>query len=530
MPQYLAPGVYVEEISTGPKPIEGVSTSVAGFVGPTERGPESITSVSSWIEFQRVYGGHLDPALSFMTYAVKGFFDNQGQRCYVGRVVAKAGANVNSGTVGNLVLQAVGRGSWGNRIYVRVLQASQAARATDPNDKAKNWFRLQLLYYGTQPAKPYDPTVAANRLQKDYVAPDVFEDYDNLTEVRGASNNVLATVNGASNLVVLKWNGNPTPVPVSPATADFVQLGTAGADGKTIDQLTIDDYDGTPTTIGNPPDELLGQGAGFQGMATVKDVSLLLAPDHVTVDQLLERVVQDCEQNRDRFGVLSVGRAFRPQDKPGSDTNFAAQYYPWIRIYDAASRDYILVPPAGHMAGIIAQTDINQGVHKAPANVVVAGATDLQKPVTKADQEQLNPVGINCIRDFRPDGRGIRLWGARTMTSDPEWKYVNVRRLFIYVEQSIDRGTQWVVFEPNSDPTWARVVRTITAFLVTVWRNGALMGTTQDQAFFVKCDRTTMTQDDIDNGRLICYIGIAPVKPAEFVIFRIGQKTADAQS
>jgi phage tail sheath protein FI len=114
------------------------------------------------------------------------------------------------------------------------------------------------------------------------------------------------------------------------------------------------------------------------------------------------------------------------------------------------------------------------------------------------------------------------------MSSDPEWKYVNVRRLFLFIEKSIDQGTQWVVFEPNSDPTWARVVRTITSFLVTVWRNGALMGTTQDQAFFVKCDRTTMTDDDIDNGRLICYIGIAPVKPAEFVIFRIGQKTADA--
>ena len=145
-------------------------------------------------------------------------------------------------------------------------------------------------------------------------------------------------------------------------------------------------------------------------------------------------------------------------------------------------------------------------------------------------QDILNPKNVNCIRDFRPDGRGIRLWGARTMSSDPEWKYVNVRRLFIFIEESIEEGTQWVVFEPNYEATWAKVVRSITNFLVTIWKNGALEGVTQDEAFFVKCDRTTMTQDDIDNGRLICYIGVAPVKPAEFVIFRISQKTREATS
>jgi phage tail sheath protein FI len=219
------------------------------------------------------------------------------------------------------------------------------------------------------------------------------------------------------------------------------------------------------------------------------------------------------------------------------DSTYAAVYYPWIRIYDPLIRDTRLVPPGGHVAGIIARTDIERGVHKAPANEVVRGilTRDLnssKKPVefqvSKGQHDILNPQGINVIRDFRADGRSIRVWGARTTSSDPEWKYVNVRRLFLFVEESIDEGTQWVVFEPNHEPTWAAVRRNITNFLISVWRSGALMGLTQDEAFFVKCDRTTMTQDDIDNGRLICYIGIAPVKPAEFVIFRISQKTLEA--
>ena len=156
------------------------------------------------------------------------------------------------------------------------------------------------------------------------------------------------------------------------------------------------------------------------------------------------------------------------------------------------------------------------------------GSFDLEFKVTRAMQEILNPRGINCIRDFRSDGRGIRVWGARTMSSDPEWKYINVRRLFIFIEESIDEGTQWVVFEPNDESTWSAVRRNITNFLISVWRSGALFGTTQEEAFYVRCDRTTMTEDDINNGRLICEIGIAPVKPAEFVIFRISQKTIEA--
>jgi phage tail sheath protein FI len=191
------------------------------------------------------------------------------------------------------------------------------------------------------------------------------------------------------------------------------------------------------------------------------------------------------------------------------------------------------------VAGIYARTDIERGVHKAPANEVVRGiiTRDLsnnRKPLrytlSKGEHDILNPRGVNVIRDFRADRRGIRVWGARTMSSDAMWKYVNVRRLFLFVEESIDEGTQWVVFEPNDEMTWSAVRRSVGNFLIRVWRSGALMGATAEEAFFVKCDRTTMTQDDIDNGRLVCLIGIAPVKPAEFVIFRISQKTAEAEA
>jgi phage tail sheath protein FI len=217
------------------------------------------------------------------------------------------------------------------------------------------------------------------------------------------------------------------------------------------------------------------------------------------------------------------------------DTKYAALYHPWLLVPDpypatAGAPADVPIPPSGHVVGIYARTDIERGVHKAPANEVVRGVTGLQRLLNKEQHDILNPypVNINVIRDFRPVNRGIRVYGGRCITSDSDWKYVNVRRLLIFIEASVDRGLQWVVFEPNAEPLWARVRRSIANFLTLVWRNGALEGTKPEEAFFVKCDRTTMTQTDIDQGRLICLVGVAPVKPAEFVIVRIGLWTAHA--
>jgi phage tail sheath protein FI len=186
-----------------------------------------------------------------------------------------------------------------------------------------------------------------------------------------------------------------------------------------------------------------------------------------------------------------------------------------------------LIPPGGHVLGVYARSDVERGVFKAPANEIVRGGLALEYDINDRVQDTLNPRGVNVVRSF--PGRGIRVWGARTMTSDALWKYVSVRRLFIFHERSISEGTQWVVFEPNDDRLWARVIDTIRLFLRGQWRGGALLGRTEQEAFFITCDRTTMSQDDILNGRLICEIGIAPVRPAEFVIFRIFQNTAEAQ-
>jgi phage tail sheath protein FI len=284
-----------------------------------------------------------------------------------------------------------------------------------------------------------------------------------------------------------------------------------------------------------PPAELLGRGIGLAALELIDEISLLIAPDQAQnnyYEALTDAVIDQCEQLKDRFAIISAksGASNYQTLHPPRNTNYAGFYYPWLKVYDPLTNTTIAVPASGHIAGIFARSDIERGVHKAPANEVVRGAVDLEFPVTKTMQDVLNPRGVNCLRDFRNDGRGLRLWGARTMSSDPEWRYVNVRRLFLFMEKSIDEGTQWVMFEPNDDATWSKVRRNITNFLITVWRSGALMGLTPDEAFFVACDRTMMTQDDIDNGRLICVIGIAPIKPAEFIIFRISQKTADAAS
>jgi hypothetical protein len=271
-----------------------------------------------------------------------------------------------------------------------------------------------------------------------------------------------------------------------------------------------------------------GNRKGLTGFAGIDEISIVYSPNSMAAlpnEALADALITHCETLKDRFAIIDAAQGSKDvsvlDPRGNNDTKYAAFYYPWIYVIDPEAGLLRLIPPGGHVAGIYARSDIERGVHKAPANEVVRGAADLEFQITKGEQDILNPRGVNVIRAF--PGRGIRVWGARTLSSDTLWKYINVRRLFLYVEESIEEGTQWVVFEPNNEKLWARVRATITEFLTRVWRDGALMGTKPEEAFFVKCDRTTMTQDDIDNGRLICIIGIAPVKPAEFVIFRIAQ-------
>jgi uncharacterized protein len=296
---------------------------------------------------------------------------------------------------------------------------------------------------------------------------------------------------------------------------------TGGADN--LNGLTVDDFVGV--------DGGSGARTGIEALQDIDEISICLAPG-MWSSTVHSALIQHCEILKDRFAILD------PQDnlsiegirevREVIDTKYAAIYYPWIEVRNPSVRRNEEIAPSGHLAGIYARVDVERGVHKAPANEVIRGITRIAQDVSKREQDMLNPKGINALRLF--PGRGNRVWGARTLSSDSSWKYINVRRLFLFVEESIDEGTQWVVFEPNDEPLWARVRQTVSNFLTTVWRSGALQGTKPDEAFFVRCDRSTMTQDDIDNGRLIVLVGIAPVKPAEFVIFRIQQKTFDQKA
>jgi hypothetical protein len=283
--------------------------------------------------------------------------------------------------------------------------------------------------------------------------------------------------------------------------------------------------------------------AALGELERLEDISIVAAPGHSAYSEyqgIQGALITHAEKRRAyRIAVLDT-----PSDQLVSgarsergriDSKYAAMYFPWVMITNPLARPgdesvprEIKLPPSGFVCGIYARNDIERGVFKAPANEVVRSALRFETDINFAEQEFLNPIGVNCLRFFT--GRGYRVWGARTASSDPEWKYVNVRRYFIYLEASIDRGTQWAVFEPNGERLWANVRDTVSSFLYNEWKSGALLGATQQEAFFVRCDRSTMTQNDLDNGRLICEVGVAVVKPAEFVIFRIGQKTADARS
>jgi phage tail sheath protein FI len=269
-----------------------------------------------------------------------------------------------------------------------------------------------------------------------------------------------------------------------------------------------------------------GARTGLKAFEEIDDINIICAPGQ-TDPAIWDAVLSHCENMKYRFAILDCPEVI---DKGGvnklvkpRDSKYGAYYFPWVEVYDPFKGN-MHQPPSGYMAGVYARSDAERGVHKAPANEIVRGALGLRYNITKGEQDILNPKGINCIRSF--PNRGIRVWGARTISSDASWRYVNVRRLFNMVEQSIEIGTQWVVFEPNDHKLWKRVTRDISAFLLRLWRQGALFGKTPEEAFFVKCDEETNPPEVIDAGQLVCEIGLCPVKPAEFVIFRIGQMQA----
>lgn len=564
----------MEEFESGGRPMEGVSTSTAGFLGLAERGaieglPELVTNFG---DFQRKFGSYLSENAfgdyRFLAYAVEHFFINGGSRCFVMRVAppdAKTSSNFTDKDQPVLAISAKNPGIWGDKIRIIAIPASKAKTPIfevidGAHYKVKNNAGFfpgdviafddgEYLQYRTVLKSQDNEITLSGALEGDVVDKamlpsrtmttcdftlQVFyegdsEIYEKVSLNPAAPNFVEKRV-AKSNLINIKVN---LPADTEDSTPIEIISGEEGKDAHWI--YLFGGSDGSVASLSAADflgeDRGPGKRTGIQAFIDNDVVSLMAVPGVVDPNVQLG-LVAHCENLTSRFAVLDIPRDKKKVSDVEShrnifDSHYAALYHPWLQVFDPLDKRNIYIPPSGSVVGIYARSDNTRGVHKAPANEVVRACVGLDCQYNKGEQDILNPKGVNLIRFF--PGQGIRVWGARTCSSNSLWRYVNVRRLFVFVEQSIKNGSSWVVFEPNDEALWARVSRTIYSFLMGVWRSGALMGTTQDEAFFIKCDRSTMSQDDIDNGRLICVIGIAPVKPAEFVIFRITQKTRDSE-
>ncbi len=507
MPTYLSPGVYVEEMEAGARPIEGVGTAVAAFVGLASSGPfNAPTLVTNWSQFSGIFGDFVEG--SYLHHAVYGYFQNGGGACYIVRIGGNGAAS--PAAQAELTATTGGGAGGGAGASLGAIRVKALAEGAEGND-----ISVEIADTGAEGAPEDAFKVLVKKGSK------VEETFDNVTTKKGRQN-VVTVVNAQSKLVRLEDLG---------VTADKVSRGTVALAGG-----------GTPAPMHLAPDDYVGDSAdrtGFGGLEAVDEVTMVCVPDLMSAYQNrmldLEGVqavqlamIAHCELMGDRVAILDPPPGLNAQqikewrvDKVGYDSKYAALYWPWVKVFDPATGANVFVPPSGHMAGIWGRNDDTRGVHKAPANEVVRGAINLELNITKTEHDLLNPVGINCIRAF--PGRGIRVWGARTLSSDAAWRYLNVRRLFNYLEESILNGTDWVVFEPNDYALWSKIRRTISGFLVNEWRKGALFGLTPAEAYYVKCDAETNPSEGIDAGQVVCEIGVAPVKPAEFVIFRLSQ-------
>ena len=401
MPNYQTPGVYVEEVESGSKPIEAGATNIVGFLGIAEKGPvNEATLVTNWTQYTKLFGGMHNGG--WLGHAVYQFFQNGGSKCYINNLAEP-------------------------------VKTKQAEEPKEGENKAKEEKKASL----------------------------------DTSEIKNPDN--------ISKLII-------------------------GADKG------------------------LGQKSGLYLFDEIQDIAIIAAPG-VTDPAAQDAILSHCEKHRFRFAVLdspeTLTGGIDSMPKP-RDSMMGAYYFPWISMYDTVQDKNVFAPPSGGICGIYGRVDGTRGVHKAPANEIFRGALGLKYNLTDAEQEMLNPKGINCIRDF--PGRGIRVWGARTISSNPEWRYINVRRLFCMVEQALQNGTNWVVFEPNTKVLWKKITRNITAFLLNIWRSGALFGDSPEEAFYVRCDDELNPPESIDAGYVVCEIGLAPAKPAEFVVFRVSQK------
>ncbi len=521
MATYTAPGVYVEEVPSSQKVLASAPTAVAAFVGFTERAPNDDPNdpdglaprlVTSWTQYEQLYGGFVKGAV--LPLSVFGFFQNGGSLAYIVRVPNSAPA----GEPATLALPAADR-ALGLPLKVTSvepdadIQVVVETQDADPDAEGPAPFTINIVSGG-----------------------ETVESYPDLTF--GGERDAASVINKTSTQVKVELEID------SDADLDS-QLELLKPGVYALQKAE-------PVAVPVNGRKFAGSESartGINGLAIAEDVTMVIVPDLITaatkedgsVDLNLWKSVQTalighCELHPNRMAILDAPPGMNPQqikewrsETAMYDSPFATLYYPWIKVDNPAGSNgdaEVLIPPSGHVAGVWARTDDTRGVWKAPANDTIRGVLDVERSITQNEQSLLNPIGINCIRPFGT--RGIRIWGARTLASDTDWQYINVRRLFNMVEATIMDGTQWAVFEPNDVKLWEGVTRTLGGYLHGLWQAGALFGASASQAYFVKCDETTNPPESIDAGKLVVEVGLAPVKPAEFVIFRISQTKQSA--
>lgn len=550
MPEYLSPGVYMEEIDSGPKPIEGVSTSTAAFVGFTEKVPYARKKVNgkfidepqlnkpifvtSWNQYVESFGGFAEGA--YLPYSVYGFFQNGGQRCYV--VSIQEMPKAQKALLGNqVVVKAKQAGVDGTRLRFKIEAEDSAPALPDTSDGKDTGKKDAKSSPASTSSEPDSLTLTVEHQNQE-------GDWKEVEKLKEITPNVVEEVDTQGKKskrveIAYKYNRVPEWVNIE-VTGSSLPLAKLSSEGSSWQYLEFGKTEALPapevkTIVGDTASR-----TGMGSLAALDDVSIVCVPELMTpspgedkpnpkmVKAIQDSIVAHCELMGDRVAILDPLPDLNPLEMKNwrleglPDSSYATVYYPWIEIMDPIQNRPVLIPPSGHMAGVWSRTDATRGVHKAPANEPIRFMSGLAFNLTKGEQDILNPIGVNCLRSF--PGRGTRVWGARTLSSNPSWRYLNVRRLFNFVEKSIEESTQWVVFEPNDPDLWARVTRDVRAFLKGVWASGALFGLTEDEAFHVQCDATLNPPESRDLGRLVIEIAIAPVKPAEFVIFRIMQK------
>lgn len=567
--EYKVPGVYIEEIPSGSRPIQGVGTAMPAFIGFTYTRPEGNTGqpvfVASWNQFVEYFGTRrrvgadgkeiidMNPFVPgfYLPYAVYGYFLNGGQSCYVQSLATVEDADRAAASMVSLTTLPAVSGAKALELRSR-LQGPNAKQITvriedapvepPPAEQPKG----EAAQEGAEPAAAAQSAApSSDQFKLTITGPDQVEEmYTNLTMGRSSkgARNVVEALRDSKLVQVAELDASGSAAERRPKNGVY-QL----APVYTQPIATADTFKGDVT-------ERTGLGA----FEEIPEITMMVCPDLMAVYERSRRTADDlavlaglqkellahCANMKDRFAILDAPPGMTVSEirdyriniaKFDTDTGkYGALYYPWIQVVNPASSNgngasrIISLPPSGHIAGIYARVDQERGVHKAPANEAIRGAVRLERRLIDSEQRELNPIGVNCIREF--PGRGILVWGARTLAEESsEWRYINVRRLFNFIEESIYEGTQWVVFEPNDMDLWERVKRTITAFLTRVWRDGALFGATPEEAFYVKCDAELNPPEVRDAGQLIVEVGIAPVKPAEFVVFRFRQMSGGGE-